>query len=45
MTDFLYHFLGICGEHNHPHLLNMGFLLAAIVFVSAKIYQKANNYE
>ena len=44
LTDFLYHFLGICGEHNHPHLINMGFLAAGIYAV-VKIYQKANSYE
>ena len=30
MVDFLYHLLGVCGEHNHPHLINMGFLAATI---------------
>ncbi len=44
MTDFLYHFLGICGEHNHPHLINMGFL-AAGVYAVVKIYQKYYSYE
>ena len=23
MTDFLYHALGICGEHWHPNLINV----------------------
>jgi len=44
VTEFLYHVLGICGEHNHPHLINMGFLLAA-VYGTVKIYQKINSYE
>ena len=44
MIDFLYHVLGICGEHNHPHLINMGFLAAA-AYAIVKIYQKHYNYE
>jgi hypothetical protein len=30
MIEFLYHALGICGEHNHPHLINLGFLAAGV---------------
>ena len=44
LTEFLYHALGICGEHNHPHLINMGFFLAA-VYAVVKIYQNQNSYE
>ena len=40
LTEFLYHALGICGEHNHPHLINLGFL-AAGVYAIIKI---SNNY-
>tara|TARA_B100001093_G_scaffold274740_1_gene262629 strand:- start:2 stop:145 length:144 start_codon:yes stop_codon:yes gene_type:complete len=43
-TEFLYHILGICGEYTHPHLINMGFLLAAI-YGTVKIYQKIKSYE
>ncbi len=43
MIDFLYHFLGICGEHNHPHLINMGFIVAG-VYAAFKITQKVKNY-
>jgi hypothetical protein len=43
MMDFLYHALGICGEHNHPHLINLGFL-AAGVYVVFKITQKSRNH-
>ena len=43
LTEFLYHFLGICGEHNHPHLINMGFL-AAGVYAVVKLYQKYYSY-
>ena len=31
MTDFLYHALGICGEHWHPNLINVS-LLAMITY-------------
>ena len=44
MIDFLYHFLGICGEHNHPHLINIGFIVAG-VYAAFKITQKYYNYE
>ena len=30
MVEFLYHILGICGEHNHPHLINLGFLAVGV---------------
>ena len=30
ITEFLYHALGVCGEHNHPHLINLGFLVAGV---------------
>ena len=43
MIDFLYHFLGICGEHNHPHLINIGFIVAGVC-VAFKITQKVKNY-
>ena len=33
MIEFLYHALGICGEHNHPHLINLGFLAAGIYLI------------
>jgi len=44
MIDFLYHFLGICGEHNHPHLINIGFIVAG-VYAAFKITQKYYSYE
>ena len=44
MIDFLYHFLGICGEYTHPHLINVGFLAAGMYLV-IKIYQKRKSYE
>ena len=30
IIEFLYHILGVCGEHNHPHLINLGFLVAGV---------------
>ena len=44
MVDFLYHLLGVCGEHNHPHLINMGFL-AATIYTAIRVYQKYYSYE
>ena len=44
MVEFLYHLLGVCGEHNHPHLINVGFL-AAGMYLIIKIYQKRKSYE
>jgi len=32
MEEFIYHALGICGEHSHPHLLNMLYI-SLIVFI------------
>tara|TARA_R100001163_G_C5031430_1_gene171537 strand:+ start:81 stop:215 length:135 start_codon:yes stop_codon:yes gene_type:complete len=26
MTEFLYHALGICGEHWHPNLINLSLI-------------------
>ena len=36
MKEFIYHALGICGEHSHPHLLNVGYILL-VTFVLYKI--------
>ena len=36
MKEFLYHALGICGEHSHPNLINLGFI-AAGVYATFKI--------
>lgn len=38
MTEFLYHALGICGEHSHPHLLNVGYL--ALLYLGYKRFNK-----
>jgi hypothetical protein len=39
MKDFIYHALGVCGEHWHPNLLNMS-LIALTMFVAYKAIQK-----
>ena len=39
MKDFIYHALGICGEHSHPHLLNIGYTLLGM-FILYKIIDK-----
>ena len=39
MAEFIYHSLGICGEHSHPHLLNTGLILLG-TFVLYKILSK-----
>ncbi len=39
MTDYLYHALGICGEHSHPHLLNVS-LIAMVVYVIYKLMKR-----
>ena len=39
MTEFLYHALGMCGEHSHPHLLNLGYI-ALFMYIGYKIVNK-----
>ena len=39
MTEFIYHALGICGEHSHPHLLNVGYI-ALFLYIGYKIVNK-----
>jgi hypothetical protein len=39
MTDFIYHALGICGEHSHPNLINLGYI-AIIMYVGYKVVNK-----
>ena len=33
ITEFLYHILGVCGEHTQPHLINVGFLAAGMYLI------------
>ena len=36
MKDFIYHALGICGEHWHPNLLNLS-LITLVLFGANKL--------
>ena len=42
MKEFIYHALGICGEHTHPNLLNIS-LIVLVAFVVYKTYKKYYN--
>jgi len=33
MYEFLYHALGICGEHSHPNLINLSIIAFLIIGV------------
>ena len=39
--EFLYHALGLCGEHWHPNVLNVTCLVLSIV-LAYKAYKKYN---
>jgi len=42
MKEFLYHALGVCGEHTHPHLINVTAIVAVtIVVTSIVVYRRA----
>ena len=42
MKEFLYHALGICREHTHPHLLHVTAIVAiAIVATSIVVYKRS----
>ena len=42
MKEFLYHALGLCGEHSHRHLLNVTAIVAiAIVAASIIAYRRS----
>ena len=38
MTEFLYHALGICGEHWHPNLINVS-LFGMLTYGSWKLFR------
>ena len=44
MKEFIYHALGICGEHSHPHLLNIGYIALAmfVVYSIVKLKSRLN---
>jgi hypothetical protein len=40
MTEFLYHALGICGEHWHPNLINVTAIVMIASIVARIIYKR-----
>jgi len=36
MKEFLYHILGICGENDHPHLINLSLVVVG-TYITFKI--------
>ena len=40
MSEFLYHALGICGEHWHPNALNITAIVMIISIVTRIIYKR-----
>ena len=41
MKEFIYHALGICGEHSHPHLLNIGYITLAMFVLNSIVNLKS----
>jgi hypothetical protein len=39
MQEFLYHALGICGEHWHPNLINLS-AIGLVVFYAVKVIRR-----
>ena len=44
MKEFIYHALGICGEHSQPHLLNIGYIALAmfVLYSIVKLKSRLN---
>ena len=40
MKEFLYHALGLCAEHSHPHLLHLIIGLTIALIASIVLYKK-----
>jgi len=40
MTEFLYHALGICGEHWHPNLINVTAIVMIASIIARIIYKR-----
>jgi hypothetical protein len=40
MTEFLYHALGICGEHWHPNAINITAIIMIASIVARIIYKR-----
>jgi hypothetical protein len=37
MKEEIYHMLGLCGEHSHPNLINVTFIvLIGVIFIAKK---------
>jgi len=43
MKEFLYHALGICGEHWHPNLLNIMLITAVVALITRTVYKRIKN--
>ena len=40
MKEFLYHALGICGEHWHPNLINITFMIMLVSLAGRFTYKR-----
>jgi len=40
MTEFLYHALGICGEHWHPNAINITAIVMIASIITRIIYKR-----
>ncbi len=40
MTEFLYHALGICGEHWHPNAINVTVIVMIASIIARIIYRR-----
>lgn len=40
MTEFLYHALGICGEHWHPNAINITAIVMIVSIIARVIYRR-----
>lgn len=40
MSEFLYHALGICGEHWHPNALNVTAIVLFVSIITKIVYNK-----
>ncbi len=44
MEEFLYHALGICGEHWHPNLVNITFIIMGSTLILRIAYKRIKSY-
>ena len=40
MTEFIYHLLGLCGEHWHPNAINITAMTMATILITKSIKNK-----